>query len=617
MENTDKRKKIIFLDSTSSIDEVKKILTNWEEARIITFDYISHKNLLKNKIKHDISDDFLNEEECKLIQNESFNLVKWYDGKLKSSLQYESINLGRTFYVEFHHYLLQYLKKILEIKRITEELTNADFIVSSKLFNITKNFRVSASQIDTKIKKDRDFLDDSIKFRITNTIKFDLSRKSYQKLKKSSEKIFSSVTPNELKNKEKSVLFVEFDPIRYEKLFETSKNHSLNFILFNRRRPSIWNLKSYQIIKNSKCIIANTDEIVDKEIDRIIQNDQEKIMKDIEILWDNERFFESFFIFCGISFWKIIKADFMKLCSSRMKEAIREINITKMVLKKFKISSVVCWSENGFNEQIVIGLSQRMKKRIVLLQHGLYVDSVDSVSQNEFSGVLPRNSDNFLVWGDVMAQYTKNIGVPESAIEVIGSPSYDSIFDKKDEDSHKKYILIATTSTSNKIGDFLVKNRESFENTILSACKTLEKMGKDIIIKTHPFEEEEYVTQMVKTLDSKIKVIKKGDIIPLIKSCEIFIALDMSTTILEAQLLKKPVISINTGIIPFNDESTIFKLDSCDRVKIVDFEETVCKILQDRDYNLNVIRRGTNFLNKYVSNQGKASSALLSFLEKL
>jgi len=618
MENTDKRKKIIFLDSTSSIDEVKKILTNWEAARIITFDYISHKNLLKNKINHDISDDFLNEEECKLIQNESFNLAKWYDGKLKSSLQYESINLGRTFYVEFHHYLLQYLKKILEIKKITEELTNADFIVSSKLFNITKNFCVSASQIDTKIKKDGDFLDDSIKFRITNTIKFDLSRKSYQKLKKSSEKIFSSITPNELKNKEKSVLFVEFDPIRYEKLFETSKNHSLNFILFNRRRPSIWNLKSYQIIKNSKCIIANTDEIIDKEIDMIIQNDQEKIMKDIEILWNNERFFESFFIFCGISFWKIIKTDFMKLCSSRMKEAIREINITKMVLKKFKISSVVCWSENGFNEQIVIGLSQRMKKRIFLLQHGLYVDSVDSVSQNEFSGVLPRNSDNFLVWGDVMAQYTKNIGVPESAIEVIGSPSYDSIFDKKDEDGHKKYILIATTSTSNKIGDFLVKNRESFENTILSACKTLEKMGKDIIIKTHPFEEEEeYVTQIVKTLDSKIKVIKKGDIIPLIKSCEIFIALDMSTTILEAQLLKKPVISINTGIIPFNDESTIFKLDSCDRVKIEDFEGTVYKILHDRDYNLNVIRRGTNFLNKYVSNQGKASSALLSFLEKL
>ena len=349
----------------------------------------------------------------------------------------------------------------------------------------------------------------------------------------------------------------------------------------------------------------------------IIQNDQEKIMKDIEILWNNERFFESFFIFCGISFWKIIKTDFMKLCSSRMKEAIREINITKMVLKKFKISSVVCWSENGFNEQIVIGLSKKMEKEIILLQHGLYADSIDSVYQNEFSGVLPRHSNNFLAWGDIMAEYTKNIGIPENKIKIIGSPSYDSIFDDREEDISQKHILIATTSTSNKIGDFLVKNRESFENIILSICKTLKKLEKEIIIKIHPFEEEEYVTQLVKTFDSNIQVIKKGDIIPLIKSCEAFIALDMSTTILEAQILNKPVVSINTGKIPFNDESTIFKSDSCDRVKIEDFEETMDKILHDRDYNLSLVRRGTNFLNNYVSNHGRASSELLSFLEKL
>ena len=113
-----------------------------------------------------------------------------------------------------------------------------------------------------------------------------------------------------------------------------------------------------------------------------------------------------------------------------MREAIREINITKMVLENFKISSVVCWSENGFNEQIVIGLSKKMEKEIILLQHGLYADSIDSVYQNEFSGVLPRHSNNFLAWGDIMAEYTKNIGIPENKIKIIGSPSYDSIFDK-------------------------------------------------------------------------------------------------------------------------------------------------------------------------------------------
>jgi len=616
MENSDTSKKIAFLDSASSIGNVKKI-TDLKNVMIITFDYVSHKQLLESGIEHNISDDFLDGDELQIIQNESFNLTKWYDGELGSSLLYENINLGRIFYVEFHHFLLQYLKKILEIKKITEKFSNAEFITSYKLFDITKNFHSSVIQLDTKIEKNDEFSDDSVRFRMSDSMKFDLSRDSYQKLKKSSEKFFSSITSNQVKDGEKSILFVEFDPIRYEKLFKTSKNHPLNFILFNRRRPSIWNLKSYQIIKKSDCIIANADDVMNEEINEKIHRDQEKIMKEVELLWNNEKFFELFFIFEEIPFWKIIKSNFVRLCLNRMREAIREINITKMVLENFKISSVVCWSENGFNEQIVIGLSKKMEKEIILLQHGLYADSIDSVYQNEFSGVLPRHSNNFLVWGNIMMEYAKNIGIPENKIKIIGSPSYDSIFDDREEHVSKKHVLIATTSTSNKIGDFLVKNRESFENIILSICKTLKKLEKEIIIKIHPFEEEEYVTQLVKTFDSNIQVIKKGDIIPLIKSCEALIAIDMSTTILEAQILNKPVISINTGKIPFNDESTIFKSNSCDRVKIEDFEETMDKILHDRDYDLSLVRRGTSFLDSYVSNHGRASSELLSFLEKL
>ena len=150
MENSDTTKKIVLLDSTSSIDDIKKI-TDWKNIRIITFDYVSHKQLLESRIEHDISDDFLNEDELQIIQNESFNLTKWYDGELESSLLYENINLGRIFYVEFHHFLLQYLKKILEIKKITEKFSNVDFITSHKLFDITKNFHSSVIQIDAKI----------------------------------------------------------------------------------------------------------------------------------------------------------------------------------------------------------------------------------------------------------------------------------------------------------------------------------------------------------------------------------------------------------------------------------------------------------------------------------
>ena len=218
-----------------------------------------------------------------------------------------------------------------------------------------------------------------------------------------------------------------------------------------------------------------------------------------------------------------------------------------------------------------------------------------------------------MVWGDVTEKYSKDIQFPETEIKIIGSPSYDSIIDN--EDYGEKHILIATTSTSNKIGDFLIKNRENYEETILEICQSLENMGKEVIIKIHPFEDEEYVTELVKKLNPKIKVIKKGDIIPLIKSCEVFISLDMSTTILEAQLLKKPVISINTGKVPYNDESSIFKSNSCDRVKIEEFEKTITKIIHDNDYKLDLIRRGTDFFNEYVSNQGNASKKLFSCLE--
>jgi hypothetical protein len=418
MENSQIKKKIILLDSIESVESIENELMKLNDARIITFDYVSHKTLLKSDIEHEISDNFLGEKEYESIQNKSMTLTKWYDGELSELLEYEKVNLGRIFYVEFHYYLLQILKKTLEVKKIVKELQDGDLIASPKLFNIAKEFNPSVISFDSKVKENEDFLDDSIKFRLTNNVKFDLSRKSYQKLKGTSEKIFSNIRSNQMKNEEKSVLFVEFDPIKYEKLFKISKEYSFNFILFNRRRPSIWNLKSYQIIKNSNCIIANADDVLDENLNDIIREQQEEIVKKIERFWDREEFFESHFIFGDESFWKIIKNDFLKLCTSRMKDAINEINITKRIFEKFKISSIVCWSENGFNEQITIGVGGNMKKKIFLLQHGLYADSIDSISQNEFSGVLPKNSSNFLVWGDVTEKYAKDIQFPETEIKI-------------------------------------------------------------------------------------------------------------------------------------------------------------------------------------------------------
>ena len=47
--------------------------------------------------------------------------------------------------------------------------------------------------------------------------------------------------------------------------------------------------------KNSNCIIANADHIMDEKLSRIIENEQEKISKEIKNLWKNEEFFKTYF----------------------------------------------------------------------------------------------------------------------------------------------------------------------------------------------------------------------------------------------------------------------------------------------------------------------------------
>ena len=610
-----KNEKIIFVDKTISLNKIKNLVENDKNCKIITFDYSSHKNLLENRISHKISDEFLTKDEFQDIHNESFNLTRWFEGDLEYLLEYENVNLGRVFYVEFHHFLLQFLKKLLEIREISKKTSDAECMVSPALFEITRKFNSNIISIKDSDSQKDNFLDDSIRYRITNSLNVNISRSSYQRLKKSSDKIISNLSKNETDDRKKSVLFVEFNPIKYKKLFEINKKHSINLVLFNRRRPTIWNFKSYNIIKKSGCVIATYDDVLDKKLLQKIENDQKKIVISIEKLWKNEKYFESFFIFKEIKFWKIIKPIFINLCIQRMTEAIREVNITKSTLEKYNISSIVCWSENGFNEQIVIGIGNKLNKKIILLQHGLYLDSKDSVLQNEFSGVLPRKSNRFFVWGKEFAEYAKNSGVVDNKIEIIGNPAYDIIFEEKENDRKKEYVLIATTSTSNKIEDFLVKNKEDYENAILLVCKSLKKRNRKIVIKIHPFEEEEYLTQLVKELDSNIQVIKKGDIIPLIKTCEIFISIDMSTTMLEAQIINKPVISIKTQNIPLIDESKIFTSKSFMRIKIEDFNDVIDKVLTDEDYKSEMISKGSKFLGRYVSNQGISSERLFSCLE--
>ena len=601
---------ILLVNFPFDINKIKKI-KNDTNPIIITFDYVSHKILADNKIEHDLSDNFLTNDDINNIQQDSYNLTKWYEHQTVSKLlEYEGINIGRLFYVEFHYFLLPFLKKFIELIKIHRKYNEKQFIATFALYPIAKSLNPNVKSFDND-KKQENFVYDHIKLPVTNSLSFSIKRSHYQYLKKTSEKIIQKLIDEQNLPKH-AILLAEFDPVRYETLLSLSSKFGIDFVLFNRRKPAIWNLKSYSIIKKSKTFIATDQNVVNSQLSIIIKNKQQEFITKLGQLWENEDYFRTFFS-TESSFWDVIKSDFKNLCEKRTLEAIQEIEISKELLLKQKIHCIVIWSESGFNEQIIINLAKKLSIKTVLLQHGIIVDELQTFEYNKFSGILPINSDKYVVWGETVKDYAIACGVPEEKIHALGSPSYDKI--KKKHTKEKNTILLAATAPRKiHVKGYLVKELENYEKMIETICKTVYSNNKKLIVKTHPFQEEHNITDLVKKTNSSIKVVKRGNILSAIGSCESLISVGVSSAIFETQLIGKPVISIP---VPYDiGIPQILRTDSCLKTTIEDLPNALSK-LNDKKYKNNVVENASKLLSQNLAHIGRASEELLSFLKKL
>ena len=611
---------IILLDSSGRVEELREIIQQ-KNTIIITFDYESHKILSENKTAHELSDNYLNEGDLQTIQKDSYKLARWCEEpEIVNSIIYEGINLGGLFYPEFHYFLVPFLKKFVEVANIVKKFNEVKFVSSAGLYEITKSFTDSVSNLDNK-RPSQEFLYDSVRInlKISNKyLSFNIPQTYYLKLKKLSEKIEHLLSRPKSGYDNNAVLFVEFDTIRYEKIFSMLPKFSLNTIFYSRRRPTIWNLKSFSIIKKSGCKVATYYAIVDKEVKKTIENNTKIIVNNIDSLWEKEEFYKSFFSIKGFSFWNAMKLTFIQICKKRLPEGVEEIELAKKLFEKYRFKSILVWSESGFNEQIIIKLAKKLNIPIVLLQHGLYFDTPESYELNKFAGILPIDSDKFAVWGEVSKQYAITCNLPSDKIEVLGSPLHDDFFVDNDiSNLNNSFVLLATSGPAhNFVNDLAIRTNENYEENIKKICKTVSKMNKKLVIKLHPSHVETDITKVAKEINPEIIIVKSGNILPLIKYCEVVVVIDISTVIGESQILKKPVISVSTKDYGF-DDSSVFKLNPYIKTNIDNFEILLNRILTDVDFKKQLVSDGSKYVNNYFSNQGIASEKLLSFLEKL
>jgi len=592
MSSLHKEQNIVLFESSTNLKNIEKFISK-NDSIIITFDYKSHELLTLRKVSHKVSDSFLDEKDIHFLQKETYRLTKWFKTKVSDSITYDNINLGELFYIDFYFILLPIMKKFFEVMRIIKKHPNAKFFASSGHYEIIKQFSQSVISLGGKKLSTKFYLDViSNRFEIGGkNFTINLSKKRYNSLKKLSEKIMIKKI-QKMNPSKKTILFTEFDPLRYSKIFSPELRDTSNILLYNRRRPTIWNLQSLSILKKSGCGIILEDNLMDKTLSSSIKKNSE------------------------------LSENFIQLCKIRFKNALAEIMLAKKLFEKFTPSAVIVLSEMGFQEQILIQVAKKFQTSVILLQHGINFDDKAAFEANQFLGVIPNHSDKIAVWGQVDKKYLEECKIPLKKIQIIGNPYFDKLFEENNQTlaENKGFVLLAAQSPN--VGSFVIdaeiKTMEKYLEAIRTICKTVLKTDKELVIKLHPDPSELDITRFVKKIDPKIQVIKAGSISDLIRSCDTLVTIDISTVTLEAQIFEKPVISVSVKNYNIGDDNcSFFKSKSCIRTELQNFDMNFNRLLQDQEFKHETINRGKKYVNDCLSNQGNASRKLLEFSTKI
>ena len=410
---------------------------------------------------------------------------------------------------------------------------------------------------------------------------------------------------------------VELSTEKYEKLLEESKNHNINLIQFGIRRPAIWNMNTFKIIKNAKCDIITPDSLIDSKLKIKIQEQKNLLTEQILELYKQDKILSQYFSYEGYSFWCAIKPIIQKLFETRIEHIARDIQTIKALFQKITIDTAVISSEIGITEQIIINEAKKHSVKLVLLQHGIYYGTKEAKETNLSKGLYPIKSDKFLIWGKASEDDLKNIDIVESTkLKIIGHPGYDSW---KPTSIHKdtSCVLLALTGPEHMfIQGHQISNIIKFENHLEEICKIVTTMKKKLIIKIHPSFHVFDFTEMIKKISSDIEVVSAGSIMELINSCDVMIATNYTTAILESYLLQKPVVCL--PIIDYNlGTPALFDFNAETNISIGKLHVTLEKLLRDKNFKNKTIQRQNEFVENYLVNHGNSSKKLLEYIKTM
>jgi len=318
-----------------------------------------------------------------------------------------------------------------------------------------------------------------------------------------------------------------------------------------------------------------------------------------------------------ISVWSILKPKIKNLVEKRIKNVIYEILLAKKIFEKYSIGAVLLISEAGLIEQIIMNHAKINRIPILHFQEGLHFDTPEAFENENSQGVYPEFADEYIVWGEIYKKDAiSNAEINPKKISVLGSPRFNKL-SVKDNQNTEEFVLLATMPPQiEEIRGHNVNNLEKYLNSILKICEIVSNQNKKLVIKIHPTFDVLEISKNVKKKYPEVQIVSKGDVNHLIRSCSTLIVTGLTTVIVQAQILEKPVISI--PLIDYKwGNPTVFKSGSCVETKIEELDIILKKVVDDRKFRNEIINQGKKFVNECIENRDEASKKIWMHIKNL
>lgn len=618
---------LVLLTTNSNIENLS--LEKNSNQKIISFDFQTHYELEKLSIKHEIAETYLQNNDNQLIEELVYQkFLKWHKQDwVSKNIFLEDLNLGSLLDQFIGMYFLEIVKKFIYIKRILKNEQPDSILASDDLYKIISKIEfnnIKLSSISGK-KQTTLYYD-----RIQIPIKFGqksfavwVSRKNFLLLKHFVEKISIkafNLKPNLNKKYERDcVLLLDFNTMLDGDFIKDLSTMNKEIILLNERKPAIWNVETFQKIKNSNAKILRLDDFLNSTLEIEINQTNTEIQNNIEKLFSKSEF-ETFFSIEGQTLWPIIKDDFLNTCSKYFKEAVKRFKLSEALFKKLKIKSLLILYPNAAEESVIIHVAHKFKIPGIVIQHGI---PPHTKYYEKFLSLWYPSEQNHLIraiWDNAEQKYLKSLGINEKNFVLTGSHRLDSLFEISDNYVTDGSILVASSA--------LAKQDESLDSSTFTSieysemlqhiCKISNQIpNKKLIVKLHPAQSPTFDAKtIIQSVDESIPIYKHENINPFLKNCDVLVCMEYSTILIEAMILKKPTITCLVYSDWFYDDEMI-KSGATLAVKTKeDFESAIKNVLEDPEFREKLIKKGTEFVNHLLTNQGNSSELIKQLIQK-